>query len=391
MQAAGFIKHVLRRDYGTLQLAPATAATTGQTHRGDWEGYAARVRMLMHDFTAETLGIGLPMVVWGVWAVVEVRGLRRVGYVILTSLSLHVCLFLPLANVDVADALVRYVLRRFWPQAYMCMYALCAAAARQGMHALCECEHARCNSGFVCRGEGDSMDLAGDRNDVETDESRRVVRTRMDARSKTLEFGGNSECQNSRHYSADTHSLNDKQRACVDSEGDDSNTYSISRYTEAENSAHSTRKKSHKRSNHQLNTCTARNNTHAHRSHDDVKPSSNKQVSQSYMDESDSDTSNHRVHIRKRDQKMKHHSNRVLVKYCTCVLYACTVISLLVTCGIKRFAQMDQSDNFVVREYAESVLRGLPQGAVLLTQGDAPMYATRYLHEVMRRRLYITF
>lgn len=74
-------------------------------------------------------------VVWGLFAVSHGKTLYKLGLITAISLVLNLGVFLYLANVDVSEGASRYVLSRFWPQAYLCCYALGSAALRHSIMA----------------------------------------------------------------------------------------------------------------------------------------------------------------------------------------------------------------------------------------------------------------
>jgi hypothetical protein len=125
----GFLRHITRRDYGTLQL------TSGDASGGSgWRGHATRVWILAYDFAGETYHLGLVSLVWGMREVMMgcaaggslvKRG--GVGFAAVGCILLHFVVFLGLANVDSEDALSRYVLSRFSPQVLMCCYLIAGA------------------------------------------------------------------------------------------------------------------------------------------------------------------------------------------------------------------------------------------------------------------------
>ena len=54
--------------------------------------------------------------------------------------------------------------------------------------------------------------------------------------------------------------------------------------------------------------------------------------------------------------------------------------------GLARFPEVDHSQNRVAREYVENLLEGVPEGAMLLTLGDAPGMLLEYVRYVEGRR-----
>ncbi len=54
--------------------------------------------------------------------------------------------------------------------------------------------------------------------------------------------------------------------------------------------------------------------------------------------------------------------------------------ALLTTIQLRNFTLCDQSNNYVVRDFAMSLLNSLPNNSLVLTKGDLPTNSMRYLH-----------
>ncbi len=112
----GFWDHVLRREYGTFQLAPAGIAAAPDRWL-TFEAWAASAR--------EDLGLGGAALA-AVGVVAGLRGARR-GLVVasLVSVGLAVGVLVLLGNLPVTDALHRGIVARFWqqPLVHLCVWA----------------------------------------------------------------------------------------------------------------------------------------------------------------------------------------------------------------------------------------------------------------------------
>jgi len=60
--------------------------------------------------------------------------------------------------------------------------------------------------------------------------------------------------------------------------------------------------------------------------------------------------------------------------------------ALVAGLGFSHFNQVDHSEDTVARDYVENLLKGVPQGALLLTSGDAPGMLLEYVRYVEGRR-----
>lgn len=122
--ARGFLDHVLRREYGTFQLA--TSDVGGQA------GAAPRVLDLARTLTLSTFGLA-PLLVAAALASARVRTARgRLTVLFAAALALYVVVFASLANLRTDDALHRTMQDRFWQQAVV----LAAVLAGFGLAAI---------------------------------------------------------------------------------------------------------------------------------------------------------------------------------------------------------------------------------------------------------------
>jgi hypothetical protein len=113
----GFWTHVLRREYGTFQLAPNGIA--GESHSR--ETFAAWVRDVVDE--AGWWGIGLAAV--GVWASVRAARETQLARAVLVVPILAVGTMVVLGNLPVGDLLHRGIVARFWQQPDVIVFAWC--------------------------------------------------------------------------------------------------------------------------------------------------------------------------------------------------------------------------------------------------------------------------
>jgi hypothetical protein len=120
---SGFLTHVLRRDYGTFQLAPTGVA-------GPSASWVDTLRSWVDDLSEQVGAPGGALAVlglsWCVWS-----GLRdtrwapfRSGLVALAPVVLSVGVLATLGNLPVDDALHRGIVARFWqqPDLFVCLW-----------------------------------------------------------------------------------------------------------------------------------------------------------------------------------------------------------------------------------------------------------------------------
>ena len=118
---AGFRDHLLRRDYGTFQLAAGIdpAASRFADRLGAWGAHTVEALLV----------VGVAVAALGVLAVLRPRGERSGGdrrWVALwiAALAFYVLGFHALANLPVGDPFFRAVTARFWQQSDVVVFAL---------------------------------------------------------------------------------------------------------------------------------------------------------------------------------------------------------------------------------------------------------------------------
>jgi hypothetical protein len=115
----GFWTHVLRREYGTFQLAPTGIAGPGPSA-------TETVSAWLSDVVEQVTVPGCALAALGLLVSVRngLRGSLRVGLVALGPVLLSVGVFATLGNLPVSDALHRGIVARFWqqPDIYVCFW-----------------------------------------------------------------------------------------------------------------------------------------------------------------------------------------------------------------------------------------------------------------------------
>jgi hypothetical protein len=107
--AAGFLAHVLRREYGTFQLATADVGGGG--------GALPRIVDLLRTLTTSTSGLA-PLFAGAALVGARLGTVRgRLTVLVAATLALYVSVFASLANLRLDDALHRTMQDRFWQQA----------------------------------------------------------------------------------------------------------------------------------------------------------------------------------------------------------------------------------------------------------------------------------
>jgi Protein of unknown function (DUF2723) len=125
----GFLTHLLRREYGTFQLAPTgiagAGASSGET-LGAW----------LSDLLEQVGVTGGALAVLGILASLrgmarDPRGTTHAAVVLLIPVVLSVGVFATLGNLPVSDALHRGIVARFWqqPELYICFWCGAGLAA----------------------------------------------------------------------------------------------------------------------------------------------------------------------------------------------------------------------------------------------------------------------
>jgi hypothetical protein len=116
---SGFLAHVLRREYGTFQLAPTGVAGPGPTAMETLAAWAEDAR--------EEIGLGGALLALA-GLVTSAReaylGRIRPGVVVLAPVLLSVGVMVMLGNLPVGDPLHRGIVARFWqqPTLYLCFW-----------------------------------------------------------------------------------------------------------------------------------------------------------------------------------------------------------------------------------------------------------------------------
>ncbi|HEY0997783.1 MAG TPA: DUF2723 domain-containing protein [Gemmatimonadaceae bacterium] len=103
---AGFLTHLLRREYGTLRLGAAAYVRDAS--------FAAQVGMYLRFEWRELLGIGMPLAALGAWTGMRQRRTRGLTAWLAASWLLYVIVFHALANLPVGNPLFLGVQQRFW-------------------------------------------------------------------------------------------------------------------------------------------------------------------------------------------------------------------------------------------------------------------------------------
>jgi hypothetical protein len=116
----GFWTHVLRREYGTLRLAPEGVA--GAPDRLETLGAWAR------DVVEQVGWWGLPLAGVGVVASLRTSRESRLGVALVAAPVLAVATMCTLGNLPVRDALHRGIVARFWQQPDVYVFVACGCA-----------------------------------------------------------------------------------------------------------------------------------------------------------------------------------------------------------------------------------------------------------------------
>ena len=114
---AGFWTHVLRREYGTFQLAVAGVGS----HVPGNELVAAWFNDLLRQIGWWGIGLAAVGFVASTWR----TEWKQLGVAIMAALALAVLAFAALANLPVADSLHRGIVARFWQQPEILVCAFC--------------------------------------------------------------------------------------------------------------------------------------------------------------------------------------------------------------------------------------------------------------------------
>eukprot|EP00698_Gefionella_okellyi_P025073 TRINITY_DN9063_c0_g1_i1.p1 TRINITY_DN9063_c0_g1~~TRINITY_DN9063_c0_g1_i1.p1 ORF type:complete len:825 (+),score=172.23 TRINITY_DN9063_c0_g1_i1:25-2499(+) len=112
----GMLKHFLREEYGTFQLA------SNHNHQHQW---LDRIQLLLWNFVLETLYYGAIICAIGVIVMLCRRRLRLLGVAFVFTFTFYTLMFNTLANLDVYDPLLLGVQARFWQQLYLMLCIWC--------------------------------------------------------------------------------------------------------------------------------------------------------------------------------------------------------------------------------------------------------------------------
>jgi hypothetical protein len=113
----GFLDHVLRREYGALQLAESSSSTVRDTALHRLSAFAMRL-------TTTTAGLAPLFALAAVPAILRRGGLRFVASLWAIGLACHLFVFASLSNLSVIDPVHATVQERFWQQSIVVLAAL---------------------------------------------------------------------------------------------------------------------------------------------------------------------------------------------------------------------------------------------------------------------------
>lgn len=110
----GLIGHILRRDYGTFDLAGGSAA--GRSTLGQ------RLAAFLTAVPGELFGVGVPLSLLGAWAALRAGRARAVQLVIAAMGLIYLAVFMSRANLPLTYPLQRGIQARFWVQANLILF-----------------------------------------------------------------------------------------------------------------------------------------------------------------------------------------------------------------------------------------------------------------------------
>ncbi len=127
----GFLTHILRREYGTFQLAVDEGAPADNFWPSLWQFASGTPRLLLFA--------GLPLALIGAWRTLVDSRLRPRGGLLIAIVALYVTVFCALANLPLSMPLKAGIQERFWqaPDLLLCAWAglgfswACARLPRQ--------------------------------------------------------------------------------------------------------------------------------------------------------------------------------------------------------------------------------------------------------------------
>lgn len=127
----GFLDHVLRRDYGTFQLASTTETRLP---------LVVQLTYYARNAVAQFTWVGVALAGWGLFHTLQQRDTRRIGVVTLSAFAAFLLIFHARANLPLGQPLANGVVARFWqaPNLLLCLWAGLGLAAlgRLPQHAL---------------------------------------------------------------------------------------------------------------------------------------------------------------------------------------------------------------------------------------------------------------
>lgn len=112
----GFLTHLLRKEYGTFQLASQSVGA-----QADGE-FFARLTAYLASIPLQVGYIGVPLVLVGLVTSLQ-RGSRQgLGWLLALCFGVYVCVFFSLSNLTVKLPLFLFVQTRFWQQANLLVF-----------------------------------------------------------------------------------------------------------------------------------------------------------------------------------------------------------------------------------------------------------------------------
>lgn len=113
----GFLTHLLRREYGTLQLARQTADTTGN--------FLIGLKEYFFSLPHQVFYVGLVLAVVGLYQGLRQKRTRVLAAVTVIAFCFYLITFHALANLPLTDLFYLDIHRRFWPMANLmiCVWA----------------------------------------------------------------------------------------------------------------------------------------------------------------------------------------------------------------------------------------------------------------------------
>jgi len=119
---SGFFTHLLRREYGTFQLANTPATTSAE--------FGLRLRAFLESVPSQLPAGGLALAIAGAGHAILTKQTREIGAVLLVAYAVYALLFNYLSNLPASSAFYLQVQQRFWPQAHLLVCAGFGAGLR---------------------------------------------------------------------------------------------------------------------------------------------------------------------------------------------------------------------------------------------------------------------